>query len=213
MSNPITPVGPFYSAAGTDLTHLAVTPAAVGDCLVVWACMDYFQGAPHYSAVSGGGVTTWTRVASEIAFLGTWLHLDMWFGTVTTAGAATVSFATSGAHADAASSWLAAQEFSGGTVWAVDGTQSGVRSNTVNSTTIGYPALTPGGANRLYVGGQMCLYVPSATGQTPGYTTQIVSGNVVGCLWNASVGTPQSPATKQASAGPSVTMGALITAS
>lgn len=216
MADVISTVGTFKTATSTSaaVTSLAVSPASVGNCLVVWA-YGSSTSSLHYTGISGGGVTTWTLIES----LGTGFPaVFMWFGPVTTAGSSTITFTDSGTLN--LGSWVAAQEFgtAGGsalTVWTIDGTQIGTKSN-ASSTTMTYPTLTPGGPNRLYAGSSAPGQTASGTGQTAGYTIQLgggVAAGTVTALWDSSVAnSAQTPTSLQSPASTSTTMAGLITA-
>ena len=115
------PVGTLTSKTGTALSALAVTPQTLGDVLVVLAEVEYHRA--HLVLGSGGGVTTWTKA---VQFIGTGgVDTEIWFGKITTTGAATVTFTWSSSIAGFSAEY-GAQEFSAGmgsaTVWATDKT-------------------------------------------------------------------------------------------
>jgi hypothetical protein len=128
---------------------LTVVPTAVGDLLVATVAN---QGATSVASLSGGGVTTWTRVGlpwtdSEA----TPTILEVWMGTVTTAGSSTVSItwnAAPGAHFCE----LNVQQFhastSGGT-WV--GEQLTNRTN-ASASSVTWPQPTPTQPACIYVG-------------------------------------------------------------
>src|ERR1039458_2159528 len=82
----ITPVGSAANASGTALKTLAVSPTAAGDVLVLEV------GNPsttQVTAVSGGGVATWVKVVDSNS--ATPADVSLWFGTITSVGAATIT--------------------------------------------------------------------------------------------------------------------------
>ena len=209
MPNTISGVGTAYTASGTGLTTLSVTPTAAGNCLVL-ATMLYIDTVT-VASVSGGGVTTWTNLASPFVSYGGHT-LDLWIGVVTTSGAATITVTGSSSYSSVTMR-LMAQEFSGGgagTIWAKDGSQSGGRTNLTSSVNETFPTLTPGGTDRCYVGRGIAEDVTSATGQTSGYTLQRYV--VDPFMYNPSVSTVQTPICLQATAGASSSVAALFTA-
>ena len=159
------PVGAFTSKTGTALASLAVTPQTVGDVLVVFAEVE--TTGPTVSAVSGGGVATWTK---GVQFAGAGgVDAEIWFGKITTTGSATVTFTWSSSIAGHGAEY-GAQEFSAGlganTVWALD--KSGT-SNGASSTTVPFPSLTPSGTGELYFGYAQVANT-AAKGTTSGFS-------------------------------------------
>jgi hypothetical protein len=135
-------------------------------------------------------------------------------GKVTTTGSATITI-TSSTGSWPGSNGLYAQEFtcvgvSSMTVWAVDGTQTGTKTNGTN-TNITFPTLTPGGVLRAYIGPGYAGGTGQTTGGTSGYTVQIDSVNHNPFIYNANVSTAQTPVSIQTSST-SDAMGMLITA-
>lgn len=211
----VTPVGPpvgtivtenFFQSSGVShsiLGSYSTVTSAVGNCLVVWTA-SVTDGSSHYTGLSGGGVGSWTRIASQVSVtVGTdiW-NLSMWFGKVTNPGFNTLSLTTSGSYNADFYSWIGAQEFAlvgGGaaTVWGLDGTQQGTRTG--SASPILYPTLTPSGTNRLYVGGQIAVGTPLGTGQTAGYTLNTAAYPMLtGALFNTPIAnSAQSPSTTQ----------------
>jgi len=203
----ITAVGGLADAQGSGVSSLTVSPKSVGDALVLTAKVS--SATATVSSVAGGGVTTWTKL---ISYQDNTSHdLEIWLGTVTTAGSAkiTVGYSTS---VSGASVELTAQEFTAGlgatTVWAKD-TAAG-QSN-VSSTTIASPPLTPATTGELYLGysrspGQLLA------GSTPGFTYDPTAlGNMV--LYDTGVSSAVAPTSRQSPADTSSTVGALIEAS
>ncbi len=76
----IAAVGTFTSNVGTGLSTLAVSPQNVGDVLVVFAQ----RAAGTLTAVSGGGVTTWTKGVQFAGSVGA--DEEIWYGKVTADG-------------------------------------------------------------------------------------------------------------------------------
>ncbi|HLM95484.1 MAG TPA: hypothetical protein VK283_04165, partial [Acidimicrobiales bacterium] len=87
----ISAVGALATNTGTGPppTTLADNPQHVGDVMVVTA--EPGAATPTLASVSGGGVTTWNKGAQ---FAGTTepRDVEIWYGTVTATGAATITF-------------------------------------------------------------------------------------------------------------------------
>ncbi|HLN42637.1 MAG TPA: IPT/TIG domain-containing protein, partial [Acidimicrobiales bacterium] len=199
--------GSFASSSGAGDTTLPVTTHNVGDVLVVSA--EPGAATPTLSSISGGGVTTWTK---GVAFAGTVTTRDVeiWYGTVTATAAATITFNWSSALGSQVSDY-SAQEFTAGlgagAVWTADG--SGHSDNTVSSTTVTYPPLTPSGSGELYFGFADMPSAPSA-GATTGFSyPPTANGNQV--AFNPATGSGLiSPTGLQGAANPSVAVGMFL---
>lgn len=141
-------IGSFVHARANGLKTLAVTPQTVGNVLVL--SILSLGNAATVSAVTGGGVTTWTKAAgANPAFpAGTTGDSELWYGVVTTPGAATITITL----AQTGVTILGCQEFSVGTpaTWALDTSAASVSTSAEASGN--YPPVTPSGPNRLYVG-------------------------------------------------------------
>lgn len=214
----ISAVGTFATNfSSTGGTTLPVSPTTVGDLMVVWANIETTGGGPTWTGVSGGGVSTWTQITTGVSLTGvTGFSASLWFGTITTTGSSTLTFTGSTAPGGSTVTIFGAQQFTAGlgtnTLWAIDGTQSAVKNNTTNSTTVTFPTLTPGGSGRLYVGNMMAY--GTLTTITSGYTLKIFTASFPnnGGIWNASVSTVQTPTSHQSISDPSNTIGGLIVA-
>jgi hypothetical protein len=206
MVNAITAVGTLASVVGDGTSTLPVSPGAIGNCFVLATVVG--DTGVTVASVSGGGVTTWARIAGP--FDGG-SDFELWLGPVTSTGSSTISITGSGTITGKR---LTAQEFAGGgagTVWARDGSQQGGLSNGT-STSVTFATLTPGGASRCYVGNSLVQNSGLTTGGTAGYTVQLGAfGDPY--VYNTSVSTAQSPVALQDVAGFSITIAALITAS
>jgi hypothetical protein len=159
----IRPVGAMVFAGGSALKTLAVTPTAVGNVLVL--AVGEQNTAAGITAVSGGGVTTWTKLISALPGNPPGCA-EIWFGTITTAGSATVTITTTAAN------WIAlnAQEFTIGrpATWTADG--SGAASVSTSAATSGnYPSVTPAASAELYVG-FAAVWSGAISGSTAGVT-------------------------------------------
>jgi hypothetical protein len=211
MSNAISAVGTIATADATGLTTLSVAPTAVGNCLALGAVTH--STSLSVASVTGGGVTTWVRILSAFVATVAGDTLDLWLGPVAVAGASTITITGSGSLSSARVA-LTAQELAGGgsgTVWALDGAQSGGLGNT-SSTNVTFPTLTPGDVNSCYIGYSALANTGLSSGQTSGYVLQL-DGHNNPFIYNVSISGVQSPVAVQNSAGTSGTSGALIVAS
>jgi hypothetical protein len=207
-AGPIGATGAAATSGGTGTTTLPVSPTAVGDVLILGSNLT--STSLSISSVSGGGVTTWTRIAGN--FVGTTNTLSIWMGRVTTAGAATITVTPSGSIA-AVTHRMIAQQFTSaggaGTTWAV--AVAGTGQNNASSTTVAFPTINPGGTNRAYIGYSQTAQTGLVTGQTSGYTAVLDNGNNP-FIYNGTVTGSQSPTAAQTPAGVSSTLGVTITA-
>lgn len=124
------------------------SPTSVGNLLVVFT-HSANAVTVNSGGVSGGGVTSWTKVTAYSGG-GTPGNIEMWRGVVTTAGAGTVTV-TYGAAPGVYE--IVAQEFTMGSAngtWAID--TSGTATTTSSVTTVNYPNLTPLNSSELYAG-------------------------------------------------------------
>ena len=140
-------VGTDYPSGGTTLT---VDPQNIGDVLVV--CVDSHVTF-GLSSLSGGGVTTWNRA---VQFISARDHdIELWFGTVTTAGSSEITFNWSSPGINGSWTEYTAQEFTAdlgaGTTWSIDNGQAESLDGP-SSTTVPYPTLTSSGSGDLYYG-------------------------------------------------------------
>ncbi len=189
-------------------TTVAVSPTAVGNILL-WAAGMTTVVSMTVSTVSGGGVTTWTKIANQPN--STTAEVELWWGVVTATGSANITCTVSnGSFMQSMAS--IAQEFTGGPVWSLDGTASGL-TNT-SSTTITYPTQTPADTGRAYFGASLTGGTPNTTGQTSGYTvikTSATSGLTL--FYNPAVAvSAQSPTATSTGASTSASVGSLMMA-
>jgi hypothetical protein len=147
---------PLWSAFNTSGAALSLTisPTTIGD-LVVAAVIN--QGGTSVASLSGGGVTTWTRVGTP------WTDpeatpsvMEIWWGVVTATGSSSISVtwnAAVGAHYNE----ITVQDFhsslNGIGTWAAE-SPGGTISNKTNasSATVTYPAVTTTQPAEVYVG-------------------------------------------------------------
>ena len=208
-SNAATAISAVGSAAdnqGTGVSSLSVSPKTLGDALVL--TVKVTSASATVSGVSGGGAN-WTKVTS---YEDASSHdLEIWLGTVTATGSATINVSYS-ASVSSSSVELVAQEFTAGlgsaSVWTKD-TAAG-QSN-ASSTTVASPSLTAASAGELYVSYSRCPGVVVA-GSTPGVTyVPTTLGNMY--LYDPSVTGTLAPTSSQSPANTSSAIGALIAVS
>jgi len=196
-----------WSNSGTSVTTLADSPAGKGNLLVLYS---HATNGVTVSGISGGGVTNWTKVASNSASGTGQGNNEMWRGVVTTAGAGTVTVTYSGA---AGSNEIVAQEFSMGSTsgtWAVD--TSGTAINSGSQTTISYPSLTATSSSELYTGYAWSQNAMTA-GTTTGFTyTATNGGKYLAYNTNVASGTSTQPTATQGTAGNYNSIAAFIAA-
>src|ERR1039458_10133660 len=146
----ISPVGGLVANYGTTLKTLAYTPNAIGDLVILATSCQGVVAKPGVTAVSGGGVTTWTRLI--YANPGSnYNDVELWMGVITSVGGSKTITITASA---AVFNVLGVQEFAASYTakWIQDG--SGAAStSTTSSTGSNFPSVTPTGGGELCVGG------------------------------------------------------------
>ncbi len=184
-----------WNTSGSDVTTLSISPVNVGDLLIFYS---HATNNVNVSAVSGGGVNTWTKVTSGAngSNGGT---VEMWRGVATATGVSTVTVTYS---SNPGTNELTVEEFtmhSANSTWAID--NSGVNYNTTTSTTVNYPNLTPTNSSELYTGYAWAQYTMSA-GTTTGYTyVSTTAGHMLAYDTSVTGGTPTFPVASQSTAG------------
>ena len=210
-----------WNANGNGITRLNVSPANVGDLMVLFS---YPENGTAVQSVTGGGVANWQLVNSDTgAFCGYYGYgncdqVEMWRGVVTTTGASTVQVTfnpNSGFFgAPGNPNELVASEFTTGSSsssWSID--NSATLQTTNNSTTLKYPSLTPSDNSDLYVGYGEANYCGAAasSGGTGGYT-YITTGLNDMLTYDSSVSGTQAPTANLNTACTSGSVAALIAA-
>jgi hypothetical protein len=207
-------VGAFADVDGTGDASLPFTPAAVGDAIVVGVRVN--SPTVTVATVAGGGSTNWTRLEQEQD--GT-RDIELWLGTISTAGSSAPVTFTYSASVSAIDVELIGQEYTSAlgatTTWTSDSANEVVTSTP--STTVPYPHLTPTGTHELYVGYAVVQQVGMAGaggGVNTGYTYDVTAVNTVDNVFafNGNVGAAAAPTASQNTAGTSVADGALIIA-
>lgn len=190
------------TGSGNALT-LGVSPANLGDLMILFVAP---QKSNTVNTVSGGGVSTWTKITSTINGTG----MEMWRGVVSSTGSSTISVSLSGASGI---NELAAMEFTTGSTtgsWVVD--TSNTQYNSTSSTTVTYPDLTPQSTKDLYVGYARGGATSISAGSTSGFTYLSGSQAFTQGIYNTSVSAAIQPTSTQSTSSTSVTAGALIAA-
>jgi hypothetical protein len=157
----VSATGTFVHAKANGLKTLNVNPSAVGNVLVLSILNLGINVA--VSAVSGGGVTTWTKIVN--ANPGTAEgDSELWYGVITSTGAATITKT----DIESGAAIMGCQEFTIGTpaTWAVD--TSAASTSTSAAASGNYPSVTPASFNELYVGTALLLG-GSSGGATSGF--------------------------------------------
>ena len=169
----ISAVGSLDSAAANGLTTLSLTAvAAVGDLRVLHLLNT---GAVTVVSVTGGNVTTWTKVHSNTAPANATVYNDeIWIGSVTSSGSTSVSFTWSGTQMIVLAECLTFHSSSPCT-WLVEPGQH-VSTGQFSSTTITFAALTASQSGELYCGFSQ-LNTKSTYGNPAGGTTQVSADN------------------------------------
>lgn len=197
-----------WKASGNAISTLSVSPAAVGNLMVLFSSPN---SSASIATVSGGGVSTWTKVTGITSGSGSATSsIEMWRGQVTTTGAGTITVSFNSPSGNP--NELAAMEFTTGSStgsWVVDA--SNAQYNSASSTTVAYPTLSPQSTKDLYVGYASAQSAMSA-GATTGFT--YIAGSLTSRegAYNNAVSASVSPTATQTSAGTSISVGALIAA-
>ncbi len=174
----VIPVGSMRSNNGVALTTLAVNPTTAGDILVL-ATASY-GNSDLVTAVSGGGVTTWTELIYALpSGSGAEGSTSLWWGVITSPGPSTITITTSTTYFN----FLVCQQFTmgGAGVWTADGSAASTSTAFALSGTM--PSVTPSTTGpELYIGALMS----SSTGGT-GADPDVVyegTGTVAITGWN-----------------------------
>lgn len=176
---PITAVGSIFSANNLGINTLGIVTVTLGDVIVLFT--EIFDNPAGTSITTTGvscpNVTGWTRIVSPVhgsGDSGITFTSDMWIGTVTGIGAATITATLSGTSSTFAGNGLTAQMFTYGrgpsTTWAA-ATVGSVGTGS-QSTTMNYPSLVAPSTGALYVGWACKDILASGTG--PGSTSGFV---------------------------------------
>ena len=172
----VIPVGSMRSNNGLALTTLAVNPTTAGDILVLATAT--YGNSDLVTAVSGGGVTTWTELIYALPSGGEG-STSLWWGVITSPGPSTITITTLAPYFN----FLVCQQFTmgGAGVWTADGSAASTSTASALSGTM--PSVTPSTTGpELYIGALMS----SSTGGT-GADPDVVyegTGTVAITGWN-----------------------------
>lgn len=203
-----------FTAVGTAVSTNATTGQAtvsvvttnVGDLVTMFTVVG--ATSPSVTGMTGGGCGTWQQIGTPGVSATT---LQMWYGTVATAGTANATLTFSGAIGSTQLVY-SRQEFTAGlgsaTIWAVDASSQLLNSA---STTVTYPTLTPSSGTDLYAGFSQASST-ATSGSTAGYTYQTTSSSFERLVYNLAVSAASHPVSTQASALASLSVAALFTA-
>lgn len=152
-------------ASSSTTCSVTVTPHAIGDFFLL--SIQYWDNTATVSSVTGGGVTTWTKLNSATATINSPAYNAVYLGMITSTSSSTLTVT---ANTTVDLTQMVAQEFSttvGTPVWDSAAGTGLLDANNTNQ----WPSLTPAGSGELY----FCYAGDnSATvaGSTPGYIYQ-----------------------------------------
>ncbi|MGO9754774.1 MAG: hypothetical protein ACLP22_25495 [Solirubrobacteraceae bacterium] len=192
----VIPVGSMWSNNGVALKTLAVNPTTAGDILVLATASSTTPDL--VTAVSGGGVTTWTELIYALpSGSGSPGSTSLWWGVITSPGPSTITITTSATYFN----FLVCQQFTmgGAGVWTADGSAASTSTASVVSGTM--PSVTPSTTGpELYIGALMSAST-GGTGADPnvvyeGTGTVAITGGNYGLLflYNPNAGLPLAEA-------------------
>jgi hypothetical protein len=189
-----------------------VSPHTVGNVMVL--AIGINSTTFSVSSVTGGGVTTWTKINANN--LSATNRVELWYGTATTVGTASVTINFAGGTVNVATEEIN-QEFTANlgssTNWSV--TTSGVASNGAASN-ITFPSLTSGSApGGLYVGYGAESSGNASSGTTSGFTFEPTPVDLDMYLYNPSLAasTTYQPVSGLSASATSNVVAAILTAS
>lgn len=192
-------------------TTLSDSPTNLGDVIVLSTQVP--AGGVTMSGVSGGGVSTWTKVAANNGN-GTVNRVEIWMGTVTTTGAGTITVTYSGAQGanEVTATEFTASGVTANTTWGVD--MSGNQLNTTSSTTVTYPSLISEGNAEVYYGYAQVQNSPGTAGSTSGFSYIVTNTqkNVIAYATPTVSNVAYQPTANQNASGQSNTLGVILTA-
>ena len=150
---------------GSSPATLAVTTVAVGDLLICAGRVQISATGTMTSSVSGGGVTNWTQ-AVDLLDTTVLRYLYLWWGTVSTTGAGTISVTISGTATIGGIRVVADSFTAPSQAWTLDAAAN--ISNSVSSTTLTLPTLTPTKSSlEMYWGYELLPASGTFSGGTP----------------------------------------------
>ena len=207
----ITANGSLNSVTGTALTSLTLTAtSAIGDIRCFHSKIN--SSSITVTGLSGGNVTTWTRVAGPTTDTsGVPATHDLWIGTCTGAGTTSITVTWSGSVAGLATDFVC-QTFTNSntaTTWARDGAALALLNN-ASSTTVTYPTATAAGTGELYFGHGRCASGGSYS--QPAGGTEVTDANGNPTIYLLAAGAGSVSPTHTSTATLSYTIGVLVIA-
>jgi hypothetical protein len=167
----ISAVGALVQTASDSVeTTLGVSPTAVGDVFV--AAVRVFSDPFTVTSMSGGGVTTWNRIAGPETdtYPGDPSNREIWLGRITATGAATITVTYS--STPTVLTEIMAQQFhstlGASALWGLVGTEWDLLNSTSTAAPLG-PSLTATVSGQLYWC-HMTFEQTSSNGSTSGFT-------------------------------------------
>lgn len=200
----------FTNSSGGPATTLTVSPAAIGHLQLITVRINNNFGF-SVTNLTGGGCPAWSPI-QVISGGDTDRRVEIWAGTVATAGSSTLTITYSSGVTTQYSN-INVVEFSSSygtaTQWTVD--TSTTNDTTVDSTVINFPSLNAAGSGELYFGLCCGLDQPSP-GSNAGYVWEYNGQDIF--TYNTSVsGAGISPTASQSPTGVYTGVAALIIAS
>jgi len=194
-----------------NASSVTVSPTTIGDEMVMTTQIP--TGGVTVTNVSGGGVTTWSKVIAN-AGNGTVNRVEMWVGTVTSTGSTSLSVTYSsspGANEITATEFTAAG-VNASTSWGIE--SSAAQLNSSASTTVTFPNATAVNGSELYIGYGQVQNPPATAGSTSGFSYLVTSTqhNILAYNTSLSANASYQPTATQNSSGQSNTIEAVLTA-
>jgi hypothetical protein len=207
----ITTNGTLASVTGTALTSLTLAATSViGDLRAFHAKVN--SATVSVTGLSGGNVTTWTRVAGPTTDTsGVPATHDLWIGVCTSAGTTAITVTWSASVTGLGTDFVC-QTFTNSntaTTWARDGSALALLNN-ASSTTVTYPTGTAAGTGELYFGHGRCASGGSYSQPTGG--TEVTDANGNPTIWLLNAGSGSVAPTHTSTATLSYTVGVLVIA-
>ena len=190
---------------------LTIAPSSVGDEVILTTQIP--NSGTTVSSVSGGGVGSWTKIVANNGD-GTVNRVEMWAGTVTTAGSSTITVTYSGtaSNEEVTATEFTAAGVNASTNWGI-GTV-GAQLNSTASSTVTFPNLNSISSDELYFGYGQVQNPPSTAGTSAGFNYIVTSTqhNIITYNSSTNANTSYQPTANQNTAGESNTIGAVLTA-
>lgn len=186
----------FVNNYAVGLETLGISNVTVGDYRIL--AVKVGSSTPTVTGVSGGGVTTWSKIEAFVGYNGH--DVELWGGIVTATGSATITVAFTATPTVNVALWSSELVWSGGipSTWTVY-TQGGV--NGASGSTYLYPSLTSYSANDQIYWGFAQINGTGAVGTTTGFTYSAINGNGDGACFNGALALSTAYQPNQKNAG------------